>query len=271
MPEVDTNNRNDVSHYLGNTMSADYSILCGYSYALHAGYKPKAFKELERTLIEVQNGSREITIRNSTLMQQIQDSYGKLGFLFFARYEIEQINGKHPLCYIPVSYYLYNFIYDCKAFLDAVAVMLNAFYSIGNTRGDIDFRHKRFRDKIMQKEPKLEEAIRKHEDWFLKVSNWRDDLIHRFSAIVAPFSSTENWPTDEELDRAALQPCMMLKEPQPYLSLGKELEKEYGKGKVWREIDPFCKEWIDNACDFYDEVCKVISQALEQNPSFPTR
>jgi len=249
-------------------MNADYSYLCGYSYAWRIGYKPEAFERLEKALVIVEQDpdsefAKKLIVRDRALAEQIMDSYGKLGFLFLSRDYIRQVNGKHPLAHIYVSYHLYNFIYDCKAFLDAVAVMLNDFYLVGKTRGYIDFKHELFRGEIIEKEPKIEKIIRKHEDWFVTVSNWRDKLIHRFSTTIAPFTSSNHWPTEEELDQGSLQPCMMLVEPRPLLRPHlKELEKKYGKRIMFREIDPFCKEWIDNACDFYDQVCNAISQTL---------
>jgi len=265
--QINRNNRNRVSHFFEIVMNTEFSALCGYSYAWQVGYKPEAFERLEKILFIVEDDpdsdfAKKLIVKDRTLVEQIQDSYGKLGFLFLSREYIRKINGKHPLAYIYVSYHLYNFIYDCKAFLDAVAVMLKDFYSIGKIKGDIDFKWKPFRDEIIKKEPKLKKIIRKHQDWFITVAKWRDDLIHRFSTSIAPFVSADHWGTKEELDKWSLLPCMMLVEPRPLLSGYLELDKKYGKGKIFREIDPFCEEWIEKACHLYNQVCDVISQTF---------
>jgi hypothetical protein len=251
-------------------MSVEYSFLCGYSYAWQAGYKPKAFTRLEKLLFSEKpdhnsDFAKELIVKDRVLVRQIGDSYGKLGFLFLSRDYIRKVNGKHPLAHIYVSYHLYNFIYDCKAFLDALAVMLNDSCSIGETIGvRIDLKRKPFREKIIQREAKLEKVIRKHEDWFGVVAAWRDDLIHRFSTTIAPFLSLDHRPSEQELNQTGYQPCMMLMEPRPLFGeYVKELEKKYGKGNIMREIDPFCEEWIDKACDLYDQACSAIADKLD--------
>jgi hypothetical protein len=253
-------------------MSTEYSSLCGYSYAWQAGYKPKAFARLEKLLLsenpDPEFFAKKLIIKNPVLVEQIRDSYGKLGFLFLARDYIRKVNGKHPLAHIYVSYHLYNFIYDCKAFLDALAVMLNDFYSTGETEGpQIDLNRKPFREKVIKKEPKLEKIIRKYENWFSIVADWRKSLIHRFSTIVLPYISTDHRlreTTKEEVDQGSLLPCMMLVEPRPLLpGVFQELEKKYGKGNTFREIDPFCEEWINKTCDLYDQASSAIADKLD--------
>lgn len=250
-------------------MSAEFSFLCGYSYTWKAGYKPKAFEKLEKMLIneeaDPQSFAKKIIYerqKDRKLVQQLIDSYGKLGFLFLSKDYIEKINGKVPLSHMFVTYHLFNFIYDSKAFLDSVAVMLNDFYTIGKTDRHIDFKESSFRDAVVKKEPKLQRIIKEYESWFVTVASWRRDLIHRFSTIIAPFTSVESWPTEEELHRFALARCVMPMEPRPYLSPNfTKLKKKYGKEV--REIEPFCEEWIDRARDLYDQVCNVVSEALE--------
>lgn len=253
-------------------MSSEYSFLCGYSYAWQAGYKPKAFTRLEKLLVQEKTDAdssfaKELVIKNRTLTEQLQDSYGKLGFLFLSRDYIRKVNGKHPLDHIYVSYHLYNFMYDCKAFLDALAVMLNDFYSIAEKRrGKIDLKLETFRNKLIEKDASLTKVIKKYESWFSTVAIWRDNLIHRFSTNISPVIFTDhplNEVTKEELDNCHT-PCMMLQEPKPLLTGGiRELEKKYGKGKIFREIDPFCQEWINNACDLYDQICNAIAHSLD--------
>lgn len=248
---------------IGITVSKEFSFLCGYSYAWRVGYKPTAFNGLEKVLIIKSDGSIDIS-KNPGLIEQIMDSYGKLGFLFLSRDYIRTVNGKIRGSHVYVYYHLYNFIYDCKSYLDSVAVMLNDFYSIGKTGGDVDFKHSSFRCKVIQKEPKLEKIIKKYEDWFVTVAYWRDNLIHRFSSPIGWSRNDISLPSQEDLNKILEEnpPVKMLVEPQPLLSANfAELKKKYGE--AFREIDPFCKEWIDKACDFYDQVCNIILEILE--------
>lgn len=236
-------------------------FLCGYSYAWKVGYIPRAFEKLGRILIR-DIGTQELAIKDRRLVQQIIDSYGKLGFLFLSRDYILQVNGKVPLSHIYVTYHLYNFIYDCKAFLDSVAIMLNDFYQIGAVGGNIDFKKSSFRNTIAERETKLHGIMEKHKKWFVKVVAWRDALIHKFSTIIAPsYAPSDRWPTDEELTIFMKRnpPCVMPMEPSPYLTLNSAKLKKYGR--VVREIESFCQEWIDKACDLYDRVCDVISES----------
>jgi len=227
-------------------------------------FKPQVFEKLEEMLIKVESSSERathISFKNIDLVEQIIDSYGKLGFLFYSRDRIREVNGKVTASHVFVHYYLTNFIYDCKAYLDSVAVMLNDFYKIGKSGGEIDFYFNSFRNIVIEKEPELTDIIQELESWFIKVYNWRRDLIHKYTSPVGwHFTKV---PSAEEMDELLKKnpPCLMLIEPQPYFSANyPELNKKYGT--AFLEIDPFCQEWITNACHFYNRVCEVITDKL---------
>jgi len=245
--------------------SPRFSPLCGYSYAWRAGYKPQAFDRLEEILIIEESDSDsdviKISFKDIDLVEQIIDTYGKLGFLFYSRDRIHELNGKVQANHVYVHYYLYNFIYDCKSYLDSVAIMLNDFYDVGESGGRIDFKFGTYRNKLIKKEPNLERIINELKPWFIIVYNWRRDLIHKFSSAIG-WQMLEV-PSIEEMDEYLEKnpPVLMLMEPQPYLSANfPELNKKYGTS--FREIDPFCEEWISNACNFYNEVCDVIAHTI---------
>jgi len=247
-------------------LNTEPSLLCGYSYTYwKVGYKPQAFEKLERVLIFTKKPNPESIVvvvnpKYYDLVEQIIDSFGKLGFLFLSRDEINKVNGKIRGSHLYVYYHLYNFIYDCKAYLDAVAVMLNDFYKIGRTKGDIDFQHGDFRDAVIRKAPKLKKIIKQNIKWFDEVVKWRTALIHKFSAPLG--TPQGKMLTKEEFDTLIEIPVnMMLVEPQPFLSANfPELIKKHGT--AFRDIDPFCEEWISIACDFYNSVCNVIADDL---------
>ncbi len=241
------------------------SLLCGYSYACwRVGYKPQAFQKLESILIISDKPNPESIIvsvnqKYYTLVEQIIDSFGKLGFLFLSRDEIRKVNGKIRGSHLYVYYHLYNFIYDCKAYLDAVAVMLNDFYHIEEKKGRIDLQ-KGFKDKVVDKDPKYEKIMKQYTKWFDEVTKWRNALIHKFSVPIG--TPQGRMLTKEELDSLIEIPFnMMLVEPQPFLSIDfPDLIKKHGT--AFRDIDSFCEEWISNACDFYEHTCNIIFNAI---------
>ena len=248
-----------------------YSFLCGQSYAWQVGYKPKTFDDLEKKLI-IKDTSKEADIpmfkfTNPVLVGQIQDCYQKLGFLFFSRDAIRSINGIHENQHVLLPYYLYNFIFDGKAFLDAVAVLLNDFYIIGKIGGEIDFKFGSFRDEVIKREPKLKKYCTEKIKWFDDVISWRESLIHKFSTLISPYVESarpfSEWPTSEDLDMLARTPCKMLREPRPIYVGARdldELRKKYGT--PYMEIDPFCTEWINNSCELFDNVCLAILEKI---------
>lgn len=243
-------------------MTSKYVYFCGSSYAWHEGYLPRAFHDLDNILVgKSEEDPKTLMIDNKQLVDQIQDSYNKLGFIFLARKYIKEINGKSSLQHTLIPFHLSNFTYDCKAFLDAVAVLLNDVYSLGRNGGQIDFRHGRFIDAINKAEPKLVTSLGTYDKWIQDVINWRDCLIHKFSTTIAPYIEMDRWPTDEELTALSRERCMMPMEPIPSLSGNySKLRKKYGKSH--QEIEPFCDRWIKNACNFYDEVCIALLQRL---------
>lgn len=241
------------------------SLLCGYSYAYwRTGYKPQVFDEFEKILIihdRLKPHFVEPNPKHYDLVEQIIDSFGKLGYLFLSKDRIKEVNGKINQGHLYVYYYTYNFIYDCKSFLDSIAVILNSYYELGKNEGDIDLKKGKFRDEVCNKQPKLRNTMKQYQKWFDNVVKWRDSLIHKFSVpIGTPITYV---PSHEELNEMQEIPyCKMLIEPQPFLSANfPELEKRYGTAFI--DIEDFCEEWITNACNFYNKVCDVIADDLK--------
>ena len=94
---------------------------------------------------------------------------------------------------------MFNFIYDTKAFLDAIAVTINDAYKIGLRSGEIDLKLKNFVDKVVKIKPSLGNALRKHQSWIKEVTQWRDALVHKYSTPVAPYGEGLRDPTLEDL------------------------------------------------------------------------
>ena len=245
-------------------MQKNHSLLCGYSYAYQVGYKPQIFEKLEKLLLNANTEDFSDGLikdaQNKDLIEQIIDSYGKLGFLFYSLDRIKKLKTEKMDSYPIVYYYAYNFIYDCKAFLDAIAVLSNNQFNIGASGGDIDFHDGSFQKKIIEKKPELCETIRKYTKWFNDVVKWRIALIHKYSTpICCPGKQMIWYMNRDELDQYTIDFMVMIPEPQPYLSVDYTKKK---KGEIWEYIDNIFNGWIGNACDFYEQICDVIATDL---------
>lgn len=252
-------------------MQNNHSLLCGYSYAYQAGYKPTIFDTLEKLLLKEITGDEPFPdglikdIENKDLIEQIIDSYGKIGFLYFSLERINELKGEKMSSFPNAYYYAYNFIYDCKAFLDANAVMLNDHFNIGACGGEIDFKDGRFRSKVVKKVPKLSKTFNKHQKWIDEVVKWRKALIHRFSTPISCPGGQRSWHMcRDELDDSPLFPLIMIPDPRPYLSATYENRRN---GVLWNYIEEVFQSWIDNARDFYEQLCSEIADDLMQSCS----
>jgi len=244
----------------------EHTLLCGYSYALKAGYKPPTFKKLEELLLPEEidpnyyiNG---FEIDNKKMIEQIIDSYGKLGFLFFSRDRIEEMTGSDICNPIMLYYDVYNFIYDCKAFLDSISVILNDFYHIDKKNGKIDLKWPLFRCEVVKKQPKFTQTISEYEGWINEVVFWREALIHKYSTpLTCPRGLRmliEQW---NELDKKKSPDLMILSEPVPFLSVNfPDLIDRHGN--AFQTIEKFYHTWIENACDMYQKICAIIADDL---------
>lgn len=243
-------------------------LLFGYSRAPKYNYIPPSFKKLNTQLGNIKaEGQRrahfKLSYKKRDLAQQIIDCYGKIGFLFIAKDYIQQENSLRNYTHEP-HYHLYNFIYDTKAFLDAVSVLLNDHYSLGRSGGHIDLKHYRFRQEIIEEEPLLMNILKKKEKWILDVVKWRESVIHKLSI---PLGYSLDHESAEKMSPQNDRPALMMpNEPIPYLiSDYSEIIKKYGS--VWQPIEPFCDLWIKNACELFDTVCETISSSLLKRAS----
>ena len=109
--------------------------------------------------------------------EYLSDAVEKLGFIYFSRdkvgKEIKNLNG--------CKYYIYNSVFDCKAFLDTMAGLINHHYKLVKTKSLIDLNKPEFMRELQKpnKDPTLEREIRNFMPWIQAVSNLRNELIHR--------------------------------------------------------------------------------------------
>jgi len=80
-------------------------------------------------------------------LDYISDALEKLGFLYFSRDEMKKHFKNLHAC----KYYVYNSIFDCKAFLDTVAGLLNHHYEFRKKRTRIDLNHHQFLKDLSKK------------------------------------------------------------------------------------------------------------------------
>lgn len=106
----------------------------------------------------------------------------KLGFLYFARDKTKKNIKDLHAC----KYYVYNSIFDCKAFLDTIAGLINHHYKLVERWRYVDLKHKEFKKAIANKDPLLEKEIDKFTVWIESISEWRNTLIHRHGLFL-PF------------------------------------------------------------------------------------
>lgn len=178
----------------------------------------------------------------------ISDLLEKLGFLYFARDQIKNIENSRPhwepIGVMSVKYHVYNFIFDCKAFLDALAGLLNYHFNLGFREGSrLDFNKREFRQKLASTNAELSRAIEKHLEWIRELSDWRIKLIHRHGILVfGPFTEY----------RYSL-PKKPLRYTEYYVA------QENGSQYC---VD-FCRRYIEHAQKIFDVSCKAILKQLE--------
>lgn len=179
----------------------------------------------------------------------ISDSLEKLGFLYFARDQIKNIENSRPrwepISVISVKYHIYNFIFDCKAFLDALGSLLNYHFNLGLSKGDIDFNKSKFRQILASKNMELSKAIEEHLKWIKELSDWRIKLIHRQGILVFGCHDENGYSIP--------------KKPLRYT----EYYTAQEKGSYYC-VD-LCQKYIEHAQEIFDASCKAIVKTLRKH------
>lgn len=113
-------------------------------------------------------------------LEFLSDALEKLGFLYFARDRLK----KYKRDLHAGKYHVYNSIFDCKAFLDTIAGLLNHHYKLETRRIQTDLKHTKFLQKLADKNSKLAREISRFEVWIKAISKWRNILIHRHGIFL---------------------------------------------------------------------------------------
>lgn len=180
----------------------------------------------------------------------ISDLLEKLGFLYFARDQIKNIENSRPrwepISVMSVKYHIYNFIFDCKAFLDVLACLLDYHFKLGIRKNSlIDFNKDTFRQKVVSVDAELGKAIEEHLEWIKELSDWRIKLIHRQGILVFGCHNEDGYSIP--------------KKPLKYT----EYYTAQEKGSYYC-VD-LCQKYIDHAQEIFDASCKAILKTLRKH------
>lgn len=160
-----------------------YNFLYGQSYLLNLGIEFKFLDELESLFI-VKSEKLGFLLRKKYRLQAdgITDITEKIGFLFLAIDYIKRLEGKDQVRLI--KYHFYNFVYDCKACLDSIAVVLNHQLKLGFKGGERDFRHWKFREALKTSSRFFKDFSKRFGKWCDNIVEYRDRIIHQVGVPV---------------------------------------------------------------------------------------
>lgn len=224
------------------------SILCATSYFQTDESIPHIIKKLDRLLVIKQDN--KILIQNIELAKYINNVCVKFGFLYFGIDNLKiSIQGDQPKS----NFFLSNFIYDSKAFLDSFCMLLNYFYDLELKGGNIDFRKNLFLNSLKNKKPEVENDLQKQHKWICDVMDYRDKIIHRSSIASIIYSKP---------DKSGKRPVNnIVKMSSNFHSLF-DLIQQSGAKKSTDSLDiiEFCEKWIRQAQKMFDIVLSHIEQ-----------
>lgn len=212
---------------------------------------------------------KEIEIKDPYLFGNINDILIKIGFIYFSRDLIKDIIENKPTDHSDkILYFLSNLIYSCKAFLDSIAALLNEFYNLNKSKGDIDLEKDKFLTGLKKVNLNIICNFEKEKliPWIKKVKRWRDAYIHRMSIIVARYGhGAKAEPTEDELGNEGIK---MIKEPILFSKII-ELITNYDPTKIrmgdlLQDILPFCNEWVNNATKILNIVLEDLATNLNK-------
>lgn len=222
------------------------SILCATSYFQTNENIPNIIQKLDNLLITRHDG--QIFVKNSELAKHINNLCIKFGFMYTCKdYLKESIHGNQP----KTNFFLSNFIYDSKAFLDSSCMLLNYFYVLELKGGNIDFRKNIFLTKLKEKRSDIESKVQQQYKWICDVRDYRDKVIHRSSIasiIFSPPDSSGKRPKDN-----------IVKMHPKFYSLFDLIQRSGIKDSVKPlDIISFCDNWLKEAQIMFDMVLSFI-------------
>ena len=217
-----------------------YNFLYGQSYLLNLGIELKFLDELESLFIVKKEKRIQFRRDYRVQTQCVMDISEKIGFLYLALDYIKQLEGKGGYNFRLIKYHFYNFVYDCKACLDSIAVLLNHQLNLGFKGGKRDFREGKFRRALERKSTFFKDFSSKFGSWCDAVIEYRDRIIHQIGVPV--FQAAAGHP--DEAWKPSLPHCIPKKAISSidiYIVSGKKLE--------YVEIVSFCEDSVKKIMD----------------------
>ena len=163
------------------------------------------------------------------------------GFMMLARDEVRKWQAQVPDSEIFARYHFYSFVFNTKSYLDKVALFLNAQYDLRFVGGSIDLKRRDFLEGLERKRPAVSRDLRRLAGWYVRVSEWRDHMIHR-EGIIA----TSHILTGKKYYKKASRHIWLPKRP----------ESITGKSRRGHRMPAFCEAWLRNA----EYVLRVVSE-----------
>lgn len=228
------------------------SILCATSYFQTNGDIPNIIQKLDDLLIIRHNG--KIDIKDTEIAKHINNLCIKFGFMHICKdYLKESIQGDQP----KTNFFLSNFIYDSKAFLDSCCMLLNYFYNLELKGGNIDFRKNIFLTTLKEKRSDIEIKIQQQYKWICNVRDYRDKVIHRSSIASIIFSAP---------DESGKRPKDNIVKMHSKLYSLFDLIQKSGIKDSGESLDiiSFCDNWLKEAQIMFDMVLLFIEKDFQK-------
>jgi len=229
-----------------------YNILYGESYLLNLGIELKFLDKLENIFFVRKEKSILFKKDYAVQAQCISDISEKIGFLHLALNYIRQLQSKQYSTRL-TKYHFYNFVYDCKACLDSIAVLLNHQLGLGFEGGKRDFRFGNFRGK-------LEEKSKFFKDFSSRFGHWCDDIIEYRKRIIhqigVPVLQVAAGHPDE-----AWKPSLPLCIPKEAISV---IDLALGKKCEPMEIITFCQDCIKKMMDIAEIALREVHENISK-------
>ena len=237
-------------------------ILNTFSYLERISYKPTSFTDLEN-IISPSNPSGTGKILSVPIANDIHNLTLKLGFVWQGRDFISKIDSENNPDPVLANFYLNNFVYDTKSFLDSVAVTLNDIYKLGHSKGEIDLEKTRFINSVTNSSPALSQHITKNMKWIKDVTDWRLNLIHRFSIMVGNYSTMHDRKDPDGTIGGKCIPLRMPAKPIPFLEMSKFI---HNNGESI-SVTSFVEDWLSHAKDLFENTCEDLVRFFNANKS----
>ena len=238
------------------------SLLYGQSYLHNLGIELKFLDELESLFI-IKKALPRIQVRRDYRVQTqcVIDISEKIGFLYLALDYIKQLEGRgERYNWRLIKYHFYNFVYDCKACLDSIAVLLNHQLNLGFKGGKRDFREGKFRGALETKSKFFKDFSSKFGSWCDAVIEYRDRIIHQIGVPV--FKVPEVYPYAVWNERAmATLPYCIPKKAISFIKLMSMRASERAKLEHV-EIVTFCEENVKKIMDIAEMALSEIYDSI---------